>query len=157
MNAFISYSISQHEQYIVSLLAQKLAEAGLTSVTNYNQSDSIDYQAINEIKNCGLFIGLITRFGFSIRSNRVIAEFTQAQSFNRPAIFLIEDSVLVAPPIAGYHNLIRFNRHNVAEAAQEVRNRIAAIQQKATADGAAWLVGGLAIIALLSYLSDKKS
>jgi hypothetical protein len=37
MNAFISYSIHPNEQYLLTLLAQKLSERGLSFVTSYTQ------------------------------------------------------------------------------------------------------------------------
>src|SRR5262245_35278882 len=96
MNAFISYSISDDEQYILSLLSQKVAEAGLTLVTSYNQSDRTDAQASNDIKNSALFIGLMTASGSIGRRSRVYSEFKLAHLFNRPAILLIEDILPVS-------------------------------------------------------------
>src|SRR5882757_7743254 len=111
MNAFISYSISENEQYILTILAQELQETGIALVTSYKQSDRPDFQSINDIKNCTLFIGLITSSGPLARTGRVYSEFNLANQQNKPAIFLIEDTVAVEPWIDNFENTIRFNRH----------------------------------------------
>src|SRR5882762_5849874 len=95
MNAFISYSIHENEQYILTLLSQKVSEAGLTLVTSYDQSDQPNAQTANEIKNSALFIGLMTNSGTLGKRSRVYSEFKQANLFGRPAILLIEDTVEV--------------------------------------------------------------
>jgi hypothetical protein len=53
-----------------------------------------------------------------------------------------------------YQNTIKFNRHNIGQAIQEVKNKIdnPQIQQS---DAAAWILGGVAVLALLTLLSDK--
>lgn len=154
MNAFISYSINDNEQYILNLLAQKVSEAGLTLVASYNQSDSVDFQAANDIKNSALFIGLITESGRLAKTSRVYSEFKQANLFGKPAIFLIENKVPVTPWVNMYQNTIRFNRHNIGHAIQEVKNKIDNSQIQQT-DAAAWILGGVAALALLALLSDK--
>lgn len=156
MNAFISYSISENEQYILTLLAQKVAELGLTLVTSYNQSDWPDAQTANEIKNSSVFIGLMTASGSLGKRSRVHSEFKQANIFTRPAILLIEDSVPVLWEDS-YHNTIRFNRLSIRQTIEEVNNRIRASQQQppTNSNTTAWILGGLAVVALLSLLSSE--
>lgn len=157
MNAFISYSIGNNEQYILNLLAQKLGETGLTLVTSYNQSDSVDWQAMNDIKNSALFIGLITKSGRQAKTGRVYQEFKQANLYSKPAILLIEDNVPVAPWISSYQNTIRFNRYFPGQAVEEVKNRISTSQTpQPNSNAAAWILGGLGVLALLSWLSEKE-
>lgn len=158
MNVFISYSIHADEQYILSLLAQKLAESGLASVASYDQGNYVDVQAINEIKNSTLFIGLITQAGGLTKLARVFAEFKQANFFQKPAILLIEEGVEVAPWVGVYQNTIRFNRYNIADAIEEVKRRIyAAPTPQPNQNALAWILGGLGVLAILSLLgSDKK-
>lgn len=155
MNAFISYAINENEQYILSLLAQKVAEAGLTLVTSYNQSDSVDIQAVNDIKNSALFIGLITQSGRLAKTARVYSEFKSANLYGKPAILLIEDTVEVAPWISLYQNTVRFNRYNIGQAIEIVKQKIHNPEIKQS-DAAAWVVGGIAVLALLALLSEKK-
>ena len=59
-NAFISYAIAEDEQYILNLLSQRIAEAGLTLVTSYSQGDWPDPQSSDLIRNSAVFIGLMT-------------------------------------------------------------------------------------------------
>jgi hypothetical protein len=157
MNAFISYSIGPNEQYILNLLAQKMAERGLSLVASNNPSMWVDTQTPNDIKNSALFIGLITKAGPSARTTRVFSEFKLANLHSKPAIFLIEDTVSVAPWVNLYENTIRFNRHYPEQAINQVHNKIATSQNSQTSsNAAAWVLGGIGIIALLSWLSDNK-
>ena len=157
MNAFISYSIGPHEQYILNLLAQKMAERGLSLVTSYNQSNWVDTQTPNDIKNSALFIGLITNAGPLGRTGRVFSEFELANLYNKPAILLIENTVSVSSWVSAYENTIRFNRHYPQQAINQIHSKIAASQNAQTgSNAAAWLLGGLGVLALLSWLSDQK-
>ena len=157
MNAFISYSIDANEQYILNLLAQKMAERGISLVTSNNQSNWVDTQTPNDIKNSTLFIGLITKAGPLGRTRRVYSEFQLAHMFSKPAIFLIEDTVSVAPWVSLYENTIRFNRHYPEGAIDQVHSKMAASQNAQTnSNAAAWVLGGLGVLALLSWLSDQK-
>jgi hypothetical protein len=155
MNAFISYSIGNQEQYILNLLAQKVAETGLTLVTSYDQTDWANPQTSNDIKNSALFIGLITRLGRLAKTGRVYSEFKLANLFSRPAILLIEDNVEVAPWINDYQNTIRFNRHYINQSIEEVKNRINNSSSQSNNNAAAWVLGGIAVLGLLALLSDK--
>src|ERR1700704_7575 len=144
MNAFISYSIGENEQYILTILAQKLQESGIALVTSYNQSDYPDFRAVNYIKDCTLFIGLIANSGQLARTERVYSEFKLANLQNKPAIFLIEDTVAVEPWIDTFENTIRFNRHFPEHAIEVASNRIrmsqnSGLQQNSNA--AAWILG----------------
>jgi hypothetical protein len=157
MNAFISYSINEDEQYILTLLSQKVAEAGLTLVTSYNQSDWPDPQTANEIKNSVLFIGLMTGSGSLSKRSRVYSEFKQANLFSRPAILLIEETVEVGLWEDSYHNTIRFNRFSINQAVEEVKRRISTSQtDQPNQNAAGWILGGIAVLALLSLLSSDK-
>ena len=157
MNAFISYSTGANEQYILNLLAQKMAEKGISLVTSYNESNWVDTQTPNDIKNSALFIGLITNAGPLGRTGRVFSEFKLAHMFSKPAIFLIEDTVSVAPWVSMYENTIRFNRHYPEQAISQVHNKIATSQNTQTgSDAAAWILGGLGVLALLSWLSNQQ-
>lgn len=158
MNAFISYSIANSEQYILTLLSQKVSEIGLTLVASYDQGNWPNTQATDEIKNAAVFIGLMTSSGPLGKRNRVYAEFKQANLFSRPAILLIEDNIPVLWE-GHYHNTIRFNRHNIGQTIQEVNNRIAISQQQTpeVPNAAAWILAGIGVLALLSLLSSDKN
>lgn len=157
MNAFISYSMGENEQYILNLLAQKLGQTGLTLVTSYNQSNFDDLQAANDIRNSALFIGLITSAGPPSKTSRVYQEFKQATVHRKPAILLIEDTVDVDSWIEGYQNTVRFSRYYPDQAIEEVKNRISSsAMPQANSNAAAWVLGGIGVLALLSWLSEKQ-
>jgi hypothetical protein len=157
MIAFISYSISDSEQYVLTLLAQKLREKGFSVTSNYKQSSQFpDFQTINAIKNADLFIGLVTNSGNS--TVRVYNELQQAFLHNKPTIFLAEETVDLVPNINNYPNTIKFNRYYPNLAIDEVNRRIHLSQTQPQQDNTlAWLIGGgIAAVALISLLSDKE-
>jgi hypothetical protein len=157
MNAFISYSIYPNEQYLLTLLAQKLSERGLSSVTSYNQGNFIDGQTLNEIQNAALFIGLITWAGNLRNPSRVFLEFDQANLYSKPSILLIEDNVYVTPQVAQYPNTIRFSRDSIHQAIEEVNRRILDANAPLTSQNAmAWILGGIGVLAILALLSSDK-
>lgn len=157
MNAFISYSLGENEQYILNLLAQTLEQTGLTLMTSYNRSRFEDLQIANDIRNSALFIGLITNAGPISKTAGVYQAFKQANLHRKPAILLVEDTVAVDPWIEGHQNTLRFNRHFPDQAIQEVNNRIRSSQMpQANSNAAAWVLGGLGVLALLSWLSEER-
>jgi hypothetical protein len=159
MIAFISYSINESEQYVLTLLAQKLREKGFSVTSNYKQaSQLLDFQTINAIKSADLFIGLVAASGNPTSTVRVYSELNQAFSHNRPAILLAEESVELLPHIKNYPNTIRFNRYYPNLAIEEVNRRIKFSQAQPQQDNTlAWLIGGgIAAVALISLLSDEK-
>lgn len=154
MNAFISYSITQSDKYILNLLAKRLSDLGWNLVTGYGSSILIDSQTCTAIKNSALFIGLITntvRFG----DTHVLSEFNYAVQHNKPSILLIEEGNNI---YSQYPNSIWFNRSNINRAIREVQKRIDETKMvpNSNPDAAAWLLGGIAVLALLAYLDNKK-
>jgi hypothetical protein len=157
MNAYISYSIGPHEQYILNLLAQKMAEKGMSLVATYNETNRVDPRTPYDINDSAIFIGLVTKAGSTGRTRRVFSEFQIAHQYNKPAILLIEDTVSVLPWVSAYENTIRFNRYFPEQAINEVHNKINASKNAQTSsDAAAWALGGLGVLALLSWLSEDK-
>ena len=159
MIAFISYSISDSEQYVLTLLAQKLREKGFSVTSNYKQSSQLlDFQTINSIKNSDLFIALVTNSGNMTSTARVYSELKQAFLHNKPTILLAEDTVDLAPHLNIYPNTIRFNRYYPNLAINEVNRRIQFSQTQPQQDNTlAWLIGGgVAALALISLLSSEK-
>jgi len=156
MIAFISYSLNESEKYVVTLLAQKLREKGFSLTSGFSQSPSfVDFQTENEIKNSSLFIGLVTSSG---RNNfpKVYSELHKALTYNKPAILLVEDTVKLDSGLANFPNLIRFNRYYPDIAMEEVKNRIQTSKTVQQDNSLAWILGGAAALALISYLSSEK-
>ena len=159
MIAFISYSISDSEQYVSTLLAQKLREKGFSVTSNYKQSSQFpDFQTINAIKNADLFIGLVAVSDRMSSTARVYNELKQAFLHDKPTIFLAEETVDLAPHIGNYPNTVRFNRYYPNIAIEEVNKRILLSQKQPQKDNTmAWLIGGgIAALALISLLSDEE-
>jgi len=157
MNVFLSYSLHSNEHYLLTLLAQKLSERGLSSVTSYNPGPYIDGQTLSQIQNSALFIGLITWAGNMTNPARVFAEFDQANLYQKPSILLIEENVHVTPQVSQYPNTIRFNRHSIHQAIDEVNRRIADSHAPLTSQNTmAWILGGIGVLAILSLLSSDK-
>ena len=65
MQAFLSYSIAEPEQYVLTLLANKLRERGFTLTASYK--DSLDSLGELQIGNSTLFIGIIAREGKKLK------------------------------------------------------------------------------------------
>jgi len=76
---------------------------------------------------------------------------------NRPAILLIEQGIRTLWE-QHYHNTIFFNRYNIAQSIEEVKQRIhkSQLQPPQNTDAAAWLLAGVGILALLALLSSDK-
>lgn len=157
MNAFISYATHPSEQYIVSLLAKKLADNQIGVMTNFVHSDRIDVQISSQIRNAALFIGLVTASSNNFRKNQVFAEYQFALQNQKPSILLVEQGTTL-PFGVQQHQYIVFNRFNI-EAAMEVANRhinLAKETQRGK-ENAAWLLGGVAVLALLAILANDKN
>ena len=157
MNAYVAYSIHDYEQYLLNLLAQRLATNGVTLVTSANQIGPLDFPMTNAIRNCAFFIGLFTYAGLHTKPERAWQEVTAAYESNRPMILLIEEGIQLAPWAENHPGTIRFNRNNVEMAMNVVKARVdhaKTVQSNNTA--AAWLLGGVGILALLALLSDTK-
>ena len=110
---------------------------------------------MNEINESHLFIGLITDYGDE--KNRVIEEWRHAVSKNIPNLLLIEDTVPIQPNFRG--NYVRFNRFNPQSAMNEINKRMTSVStpvSKGPDDIIPWILGGAALLAILSFLNDKK-
>lgn len=160
MNVFISYSINDNDQYILTLLSAKLREKNFVVKTSQNfYGQYLDYGTQNDIHFSNLFVGLLT--GSGIELNRVLEEWRYAQSKNIPTLLLIEDTVNINRTFRG--NYILFNRFRPQSAINEINNRMSppparrvATQSKKSDDIIPWLLGGAALVAILSVLSNDK-
>lgn len=161
MIAFLGYSIADSEQYVLTLIAQKLQEQGfsLTSdYSNYYEFDAqLSFQTQNAIKNAGLFIGVVTRSGNTFLTQKVYKEMDFAIQNNKPTIFLLEDQVQTFPWVTNYPNTIRFNRAYPQQAIEEVNRKIQISKNGIQKDNTlAWILGGAAALALIGLLSSEK-
>ena len=158
MKAFISYSVADNNEFIITLLSVKLREKHFVISTSQNfYSESIDWNTINDIATSMLFIGIITSKG--IEKNRVIDEWKYAVNRNVPNLLLMEDSVQLSTQFNG--NYIRFNRLKPQKAIDEINRRMTpqSPTSKNSDEILPWILGGaalLAIIGLLTTTAEKR-
>lgn len=158
MRAFVSYSVSDNNEFVLTLLSSKLREKNFSVSTSQNFfSNTLDHNTMNEISEALLFVGLIT--GFGNERNRVIKEWQYAISRNIPNLLLIEDTVPVKQPFTG--NYVRFNRLNPQNAINEINSRMtlssgANPSIKNPDDILPWVLAGAALIAILALLSGNR-
>ncbi len=158
MKVFVSYSINDSEQYVLTLLAQHLKEQDAYIDSSYNDFDNVlDYNTFSKITKSHLFIGIITHTGEE--NDRVLKEWDLANSKNIPSILLVDDSINL-PSVSNHENVITFNRNNPEEAITLVRNKtgnkqILTKNDSNKSNSAAWVLGGLAILAIIYLLSNS--
>lgn len=155
MKAFLSYSLSDTQEYVVTIMARQLREKGYTLMTH--SGTHLGLNKLNTtLRGCSLFIGVVTQ-----RSNeydRVVKEYNQADAWQIPALLLFERSVAYNAGVLDHPNVVIFDRHNPNQALEHVRNRIAWARAPETKsdDTGAWILGGAALLALIALLSGKK-
>lgn len=155
MKAFISYSLNDSEQFVLTILSQQLGEEGFIVISNYGLNFTNETQF--QINNSNLLIGLITRSGDT--NNRVFQEWQYASNRRIPAILLVENTVHIHQSIQHNENVVRFDRNNPNRAIESVRNKISLAKQTVQANNdkaVAWIIGGVAVLALIGLLSNKK-
>lgn len=156
MKAFISYSLNDTDQYILSILANKLKIQGFTVTSSYNlNSRLVDFETFTQLNKSSLFIGIITYDGTNV--HRVYKEWQTAIKSNIPAILLIEDIQTISQDLISHPNIIRFNRTKPESAIEYVRVMISnskIINPQKNNDAIAWILGGIAILALIDLLTN---
>jgi len=160
MKAYISYSLTDSEQYIVSVLALKLNEQNFQTDLSYfdYEGEQLSFSTRSRIKNSHLFIGILTQDGS--RFNSVHKEWSYALETKTPAIILVEDTLFEFNPQLKHHpNVLGFNRAypeaTIAQVHQNIKD--AALKQKGKLNNAlAWMLGGVAAIALVRLLSKQE-
>jgi hypothetical protein len=151
MKVFISYSINDKDQFILTLLSSKLIKSG------YQINQSIDFKKekissltkIN-ISKSELFIGIITGNGFE--QKRIMSEWRCAQVGKIPAILLVENTVSVNENFK--FKYIVFDRKNPREAIKLLNLEIQKQDKQKDINALNWVLGGAAILLVLSLLDD---
>ncbi|MGV9004434.1 hypothetical protein [Flavobacterium sp.] len=155
MRAFLSYSLNDRDQFILTLLAKELSAKGFS----INQSNDFNMQMSQltkvNISKSNLFIGLISGKGYE--KNRIENEWSVAYNSRIPSILIIENNV----PINNGFNYpyIIFDRNNPHQAISELNRKINEMKKASNDDSNAWawVLGGAALISLLSLLNkDEK-
>lgn len=151
MKAFLSYSLNDSQQYILTILARKLNEGGF-----YVNTPSTVYAIDNEIIRSNLFIGILSSTGDS--NENVINEWNFSIENKIPSILLVEDNIPMNHRLS-HPNIIYFNRFASNNAVKIVQDRIKQFNSTVAQNNEnalAWVLGGVAVIALIKLLSEDK-
>lgn len=160
MKAYISPSVPDDEQNILSALSKRISKNGITPTSGYHKFGQNNSElAFYEISKANLFIGVIT--GNSSEIERVYNEWQFALKSETPALLLIEDTVDCDgfPLINKNPDVIRFNRAsktNLNKTIQMVRTKSNAasnrVENASFVRETAWFIGGPVAITLLNIL-----
>jgi hypothetical protein len=160
MKAFISYSLPNSDEYIITQLAGKLEEQGFyPDVGPYKHNADLDHETIFKIKSSHLFIGILMdkKAKSSASNQRVIKEWEFAISRKIPSVLVVEKSMLHTVPNLNT-NIISFDKNHPEIATEFVKKTMDESQQPLKADinnRVAWLIGGLALLALIVFLANS--
>jgi len=150
MKAFISYSLTEQEQYIATLLSYRLREQGFTLILS-NNSEVFDETTKYQIFLSQLFVGVVTINGHQWQ--RVLGEYDLAMQNSTPAILLIEEGVPIHPSFSG--NYVLFNRTNTHDAIEEIKRRMIQRNTKPNNEALGWILGGAAVLGIIALLSNN--
>ena len=156
-SAFLSYSLQDSELYTISIISKYLNEQGFF-VQSANKAANFPGRPVLDVVrraiiNANLFIGIASTEG--VQSEYMIREWEEAQRYNVPRIFIIENSVNLNPAFTDQNTVIRFDRRNP----QQSLNRLKAMVENQKKNSAGkilpWVVGGLLGMAVIKLLSDN--
>lgn len=155
MKAFVSYSVTDNNEFILTLLSSELRKKDFIITTSQNfRSNILSYNTLSEIETSHLFIGIIT--GNGNEKKWVLNEWQYAVKRNIPNLLLIEDTVRINQNFTG--NYILFNRRNPQKAINAINRRMtparSATSTKAE-DIIPWVLGGAALLAIISLLTNN--
>ena len=152
MRAYLSYSISEDEHYLASILSGSLWENGFVVDSTHDKSKQ--HLAYLKILNSNLFVGFLSINGSNL--NKVVYEHSIAVSNKIPSILLIEDKIHQLPTGFVSHNIIYFNRHNPQPAIDLIAQNTKKKENKSS-NAFAWLVGGAIATGLLLSMNKSKA
>ncbi|MCB0538849.1 MAG: hypothetical protein KDE33_15150 [Bacteroidetes bacterium] len=154
MRAFLSYSLNDQDQFILTLLASELRKKNFQIFQSNDFNTEMSSLTKVNINKAQLFIGIITGDGYETK--RVQKEWRLAKVANVPSILLVEDTVPVDPNFKFPY--IVFNRHNPHNAIESLNKKMNAQKKKSTEDSNAWawVLGGAALLAIIGLLSKDE-
>tara|TARA_R110002049_G_scaffold309137_1_gene517476 strand:+ start:545 stop:1018 length:474 start_codon:yes stop_codon:yes gene_type:complete len=155
INVFLSYSLNDQDEYILSLLANQLQNKGCSIYQSSDFNEVLSPLTTNNIINSQLVIGLVT--GKSIERQRIMNEWQVAFNSKIPALLIVEDIVPIDSNFN--HPVIIFSRNNPQLAINKLKDEMNKMESRKDEGSsvAAWLIGGAAVLGLISLLSgDSK-
>jgi len=153
MKVFISYSINDKDQYILTLLSSELNKKGyqINQSTDFQKNELSPLTKIN-ISKAELFIGIITGTGFE--QKRIMKEWRCAQVGSVPAILLVENTVKVSDKFKfKYFTFNRKKPKQVIDLLEQEINKYDLQKQKDT-KALNFVLGSAALLLVLSLLDD---
>lgn len=163
MKAYLSYELRDKDLPLVTLLARELAKREFVlngTIHNDPPSYEVSKLARHTIKNADLFIGILTGDGGPRTHQLVYQEWDIAVQYNKPRIFLIEDTIQVDTRFK--ESYLIFDRNRPLAIQEQLQSLVKKHQAKANELSATdWLmvVGGLALIGLLGamFMREKSN
>ncbi len=153
MKVFISYSINDKDQFILTLLSSELVKKGFEISQSVDfQKDEISSLTKINISKSDLFIGIITGTGYE--QKRIMQEWRRAQIGKVPAILLVENTVKVSDKFK--FKYVSFNRKKPEQAIDVLNEEIYKYQLKKQNDTKAlnFVLGTAALLLVLNLLDD---
>ena len=153
MKVFISYSINDKDQFILTLLSSELVKKGyeINQSTDFQKTELSSLTKIN-ISKAELFIGIITGTGFE--QKRIMHEWRRAQVGKVPSILLVENTV----PVNDNFNFryIAFDRKYPEKAIDILNKEIQKnnLSKQKNTKALNLVLGGAALLLVLSLLDD---
>ena len=152
MKTFLSYSINDTDQYILTLLSGSLRKMGSRITLSNDFNINVSQLTKVNIKNSHLFIGILT--GNGKEKERVYNEFMFAKESQIPSILIVENTVAMSQNFN--EEYILFDRSNPQPAITKLNRKVQSLQKNSNQDSnaLAWILGGLAILAIIGMISD---
>lgn len=158
IKTFLSYSLNDQDEYILSLVSGQLRKKGLSVSQSSDFKEKLSALTIHDIKTSHLIIGLATRNSDEI--DRILNEWKKAIGFKIPTILLVEKKVPINDSIFDGH-IIKFSRNNPQSTIELLNDKMEEKKNDFYVDMKAviWFFGAKVvsnIINLLSHTHENK-
>ncbi|MBV7269574.1 hypothetical protein [Winogradskyella luteola] len=152
MRTFISYSINDTDQYLLTLLSSELYKKGVTITQSNDFHLEMSSLTKVNINKSNLFIGIIT--GQGQERDRVLKEWQLANVSNVPSILMIENTVPIDPNFKSPY--IIFDRNYPQNAINLLHQKITELKKEIdkNPNALAWILGGAALLSIFGLLSS---
>ncbi len=152
MRAFISYSVNDTDQFLLTLLSSELQKRGVTITQSNDFHMEMSSLTKVNVSKSNLFIGIIT--GSGQEKNRVFKEWKLAYVSNVPSILMIENTVNVDPNFKSPY--IIFDRNYPQNAIEQLKSKMTELKAEADKNPNVlpWILGGAALLAIFGLFSS---
>lgn len=152
IKTFLSYSLNDQDEYILSLVSGQLRKKGLSISQSSDFKEKLSEFTIYDIKTSNLIIGLATRNSDDI--DRVQNEWKKAIGFNIPTLLVVEEGVPIDESAFDSH-IIQFSRNNPQTAIELLNDKMEKKKDDFYVDMKAviWFFGAKVISNIINLLS----